>query len=111
MLTKDDGLNMEAHRGTKDKKKSGLSLELTVKNPYVGSKKKKKTKTSSINKPTTTMRTKEFRHVLPMPACVADDDYKKGRKNSGMCCRCRHVLPMRRESPMRVSKFEVVCRL
>jgi len=39
---------------------------------------KKKTKTSSANKPTTT----------------------REQTNSGMCCRCRHVLPMRRESPL-----------
>ena len=36
----------------------------------------KKTKTSSINKPTT----KEFRRVLPMPACVADDAINELRR-------------------------------
>jgi len=34
----------------------------------------KKTKTSSANKPQRCKRTNEFRHVLPMLACIANDN-------------------------------------
>ena len=68
MLTKE--VNKGDRRLTKKKRKSGLSLELAVKKRDLHEEGlPEKTKTSSVNKP-------------------------QQQKNSGVCCRCRHVLPV-----------------